>query len=330
MSESLALPSAGSQLLLHPQPHTRTCAHAHAHGAVTRARSHARPPCPSSPSPPRLQAAIRALHCGSCLQVGGASAPPPPPPAFPFCSGSLGRTEPGRRGPLRARPRAWGPRAPGRRRGRPGGPLHPPSRLGPSSSRSGHGVGGKCGRPICPGALPGGGWGRGRLRLLHARDPRTGTALPVATATLWNEAPFSESSGRDQRRTCLPAEPTIQPRHRFRRSRGLPGPGGRGAVTCQPALPDPKLPAPCAPAAATGEDPEASTLDRGCWERKTAPPPRATGWIKPERGAPLRPRRPAPGSCGEQGQGVSTQAGSRQPGAEASTPGEQTAKRDKG
>lgn len=186
--------------------------------------------------------------------------------------------------------------------------------------------GGKCGRPICPRALPGGGWGRGRLRLLHARDPRTGTALPVATATLWNEAPFSESSGRDQRRTCLPAEPTIQPRHRFRRSRGLSGPGGRGAVTCQPALPDPKLPAPCAPAAATGEDPEASTLDRGCWERKTAPPPRETGWIKPERGAPLRPRRPTPGGRGEQGQGVSTQAGSRQPGAEASTAGERTAK----
>lgn len=197
MSESLALPSAGSQLLRHPQPHTRTCAHAHAHGAVTRARSHARPPCPSSPSPRRLQAAIRALHCGSCLQVGGASAPPPPPPAFPFCSGSLGCTEPGRRGPLRARPRAWGPRAPGCRRGQPGGPLHPPSRLGPSSSRSGHGVGGKYGRPICPGALPGGGWGRGRLRLLHARDPRTGAALPVATATLWNARHhFPRAAGR--------------------------------------------------------------------------------------------------------------------------------------
>lgn len=238
MSESLALPSAGSQLLRHPQPHTRTCAHAHAHGAVARARSHARPPCPSSPSPPRLQAAMRALHCGSCLQVGGASAPP----AFPFCSGSLGRTEPGRRSLLRARPRAWGPRAPGRRRGRPGGPLRPPSRLGPSPNRSGHGVGGKVWAPHLPRGPPGRRAGQGA----PPPSPHSGPTHGVSAAgrhghTVERAAPFSESSRRGQRRTCLPAEPTIQPRHQFRRSLGSPRPRregrGRGHLPACPPRP---------------------------------------------------------------------------------------------
>lgn len=126
MSESLALPSAGSQLLRHPQPHTRTCAHAHAHGAVTRARSHARPPCPSSPSPPRLQAAMRALHCGSCLQVGGASAPPPRPPRIPlllWLAGPHGAGTP--RPSARAAPSLGAP-GPGPQKG-PAGRSSPPA-----------------------------------------------------------------------------------------------------------------------------------------------------------------------------------------------------------
>lgn len=300
MSESLALPSAGSQLLRHPQPHTRTCAHAHAHGAVTRARSHARPPCPSSPSPPRLQAAIRALHCGSCLQVGGASAPPHPPHSPSALARWVARSRDAAALCARAAPSLGAP-GPGPQKG-PAGRSSPPAFQAGAvlkqewARRRGQSVG----APSAPGPsrAEGGAGGASAFSTLgtHARGQRCQSPRPhCGTRHHFPRAAGGANGGRVCQQSPRSSRSTGS-----EEAWGLPGPGGRGAgaATCQPALPDPKLPAPCAPAAATGEDPEAGALDRGCWERKTAPPPRATGWIKPERGAPLRPHSWKPWGAG--------------------------------